>query len=118
MDVKAKTVSRAVQLLTACGAQFKVLFEDFEYGDLPIAKPEPPRKLRLRKHGYFASSGYKEVCSKMQPGESHVFHWDEAESYVSFCGSVSAYGVKLWGKGNAITARGHDHKTLELLRVA
>ena len=117
MDIRAIAVTRAIDMLKAAGAQFKIIHGDQEYGDLIAVKPKPVKVVKHRRN--FRHTGYLEKVAEMQPGDAHTFECPETDpaAYRAFCSSVSAQAVTRWGKGNAITAR-QDGCKIQVLRVA
>ena len=105
-DVKTIAIQRAITLLTSVGAQFKVIFEGAEYGEL-VAVTKPPRT----KHNSFLAL-YIDKLNAMQVGDVLVWEHDNPEGLRS---AITASACGKWGKGSAISqVRG---KTIELLRV-
>lgn len=105
-DVKTIAVQRAVTLLTSAGAQFKVIFDGAEYGEL-VAVTKPTRT----KHNSFAAL-YIDKLNAMQVGDALVWEHDNPEGLRS---AITASACGKWGKGSAIS-RVFENK-VELLRV-
>lgn len=43
-DIKLSAVNRAVALLNAAGAKYKVIYNEHEFGELKLAPPESPKR--------------------------------------------------------------------------
>jgi hypothetical protein len=109
-DIKRTAVLRAEAMLRASGAQFKIIHNDYESGDLVVAKPT------IRKRGPAQNAFkhlYLDAIRAMKPCDVHEWQHDQPEKMRS---AVSAAAHARWGNGNAMTeVRG---TTVTLLRVA
>ena len=115
MSVKQEAVARAVKLLGAAGARFKIICDDgAEYGELTVCADET-RPKRRAKH---FSSYYKPYLDKLEPGGIVSIPYAPFRDEVSvLSSSISAWGIIAWGKGNCITARNDAEGTIEVMRV-
>jgi hypothetical protein len=114
MTLKNTAIIRAVALLTAANAQFKIIAEDgSEYGTLPTA-PQPHPKARTVKpfpHGERTVHIAKYIHD-MQVGEERKIPLGK---YKAGDLNVGAYAGQRWGAGSYITDSTPDGITI--LRV-
>lgn len=71
-DIKANAVARAVALLNAAGAQFKVIYGTVEYGELQVAPPAPTKPPKRNNANYphgERTSYIKAFVANMQVGD-------------------------------------------------
>lgn len=111
-------VDRALTLLRAASAKYKIVLPDgTEYGTLEVAAPKPARKKRPTKFPFGEQRAYlARFLPGLMPGESVKVPVDKYD-IESLQSGISAYGVKMWGNGNAITARDKEGQYVEVLRV-
>ena len=98
-DIKAAAVARAVALLNAAGAQYKVLFGTEEYGDLVVAPPAAPRRNNpAYAHGE-RTAYIKAYLEGMKVGDVKTVPYGPypAESFSSI---VPPTAFNMWGKGS------------------
>ncbi|MFZ6731955.1 hypothetical protein ACO0LG_08560 [Undibacterium sp. Ji42W] len=108
-NTKDIAVQRAVSLLNASGAKYKIIFEGQEYGELVAVELNKHKQVRTNKFAYL----YKERMAEMQPGDVVQFEHDKPEALRS---TISARAAQLWGPGAHISTC-KDGK-VELLRVS
>lgn len=111
-------VDRALTLLRAASAKYKIILPDgTEYGTLEVKPKKPERKRRATKHPFGEQRAYlAKYLPGLLAGESVKVPVDKYDIEALQSG-ISAYGVKTWGNGNAITARDKDGQYVEVLRV-
>ena len=116
MDIKTEAIKKAIRMLDAVKAQYKVISEDGqEFGELEVADSKPKRSVR---HRFFAQTGYLEkinnmatvdVVSLSPPTDSTC---EQMRSAV--CGSLN----RKYGGGSCITTINKATNQIEVLRIA
>lgn len=115
-NVKKAALKKAIALLNALQAQYKIILPDGEeHGELVIAQTKK-QILNRRPHGAL-SNIYIPYLSKLKPGDVCEVPAGEfkAEDMRS---SMAGWIVSNWGKGSAITAIDRKANAIEVLRVA
>lgn len=114
-DLRNEAIKRAVLLLQASKAKFKVIAEDgTEYGDLAIAPPVSGiKRKRMFKSGELQAH-YKPYLDKLEPGDLASI---PILSYPpeSLRSAITAAACNRWGKGSAMSCVREDN--VELLRI-
>lgn len=114
-SIQLAAVQKAIRMLEAVGARFGVEFEDFKAG---VALPPQRTGKGAVIYDNVAVFDYPTVCSKMKPGDVHVFRHDNVEHLKSLRGSIGSFGIRSGRGGGAfMTAISKDHKSLEVLCV-
>jgi hypothetical protein len=116
-DIKASAVTRAVALLHAAGAQFKVIYGTVEYGELKVAPPALVRtpKRNNPKYPHGERTAYiKALLSDMKIGDVRTVPFT-AYSREDLQGVVAPTCVDMWGKSAYQTQVRHDG--VDVLRV-
>lgn len=108
-NTKDIAVQRAISLLNAAGAKYKILFEDQEYGELLAVELNKNKQVRTNKFAHL----YKDRMADMHPGDVVTFEHESPEAMRS---AISARAAQLWGPGAHISTC-KDGK-IELLRVS
>lgn len=106
---KESAVMKAVTLLFAAGADFKIFFDGKEYGELEMGR----RKDR-RNRNFCAI--YKPVLDGLTPGGCVVLVTPEGVESKDLRNAATTYMIANWGKGSFVTAA--KKNDLEILRVA
>lgn len=112
MDIKNTAITRAIAMLTAAGAQFKVITEDgTEYGTLEV-KPQVKRK----KSGVNFKEIYYPVLSPMQVGDTATLIAEEGIPPEGLRSAMCGWASMMWGNGSYISER--KNEVIEILRVS
>lgn len=108
-DVKHIALQRALVLLNGIGAQYKVIHEGMEYGELiAVVKPTKTRA----KVNSFAPL-YRHLLDDMKVGDVLTWEHENAEGLRS---AITANAHRIWGTGSTVsTVTGNK---VELLRVS
>lgn len=116
-DLRATAVTRAVALLTAAGAEFKVIYGTVEYGTLKVAPPEPERKPKRNNPKYSHGERTKYIrghIKDMKVGDLVTIPYGTYPAadigYV-----VPPTAMDMWGKGSYQTQM-HD-TGIDILRI-
>ena len=115
--VITKTIAKAVELLKASGAQFKVISPNGEeFGELEVA-PEKSKHFRFTRGEL--SSYYKPLLENLKVGEVATFKNPDPTKYdiEDFRSSACSWISKEWGLGAHTSTIDRDFDTLEILRV-
>jgi hypothetical protein len=112
------TIDRALKMLDACGAQYKVILSDgTEYGTLEVVDPKPQRHRRTRgdrPYGALGAHVKPYLQHNTKPGDVLSIPFGEFEpSHVR--GAVAAYLSSMWGRGTYTTATAPN--AVEVLRL-
>jgi len=113
MDIKEKTILRAISMLSACGAEYHIKVEDKEYGKEIKAKARK-RLASKYEHGALKRHMWDKIDG-MDVGdviEISIEPFDKA----SIQSSASVLANKAFGAGNYTTHI--NGKNLEVLRLA
>ena len=116
-QVITKTIAKAVELLKASGAKFKVISPNGEeFGELEVAVEK--KKTFRYAHGELASF-YKPLLENLQPGEVAMFKNPDPSKYdiEDFRSSACSWISKEWGNGAHTSTIDRRFDTLEILRV-
>ena len=110
MDIKEKTLQKALRTLEVLGVQYKVVCPDgTEYGELEVVRP---KKVRGR---VFAETGYLEKLQTLEIGEVLTLAPPEGiparEMQPAVCGAAS----RNWGAGTYTTTV--NQNAVEILRL-
>ena len=113
---QAVALTRAKAFLAACGLPYAIKLPDGTVEGILLLAPEKSGTTRKRVNDFAGPTQYPAILDAMAPGMSHVFKADSAKLAEGLRGTLSAAGVKRWGKGNVITAI--TALDVEILRVA
>lgn len=112
MDVKTNTIIKAIRLLDAAGAQFKIIAATGEeYGTLKLAEPVG----RARRHNVYAVTGYIPKVEAMKVGEVLVLEVPAGEAPGGFQSAICGRAGAVFGAGNYTTSRNGNN--IEVLRI-
>ena len=117
--VQQVAIERAVQLLKASGASFKVIWYDKEWGDLTVAKEKPKGKRQSlyeaegRKYGDIKAH-YWPLVEHMQVGDIVVVPFASFTKQ-SLQKGVSSGLCHAWGPGSNMVVLGNAG--VEVLRI-
>ena len=115
--VITKTIAKAVELLKASGAQFKVISPNGdEFGELEVA-PEKQKTFRFTRGEL--SSFYKPLLENLKVGEVATFKNPDPSKYdiEDFRSSACSWISKERGIGAHTSTIDRTFDTLEILRV-
>ena len=115
--VITKTIAKAVELLKASGAKFKVISPNGdEFGELEVAA-EKKKTFRFA-HGELANH-YKPLLENLKVGEVATFKNPDPAKYdiEDFRSSACSWAGKEWGNGAHTSTIDRTFDTLEILRV-
>jgi hypothetical protein len=120
-NTKEIALKRAIGLLYASGAQFKVIAEDgTEFGDLKVASIEedkPKKRTRTLKYPYGSiAAHYKPYLLDMKVGDVAKIPYGEFDAD-TLHSAVAAHCSQFWGRKTYISTARHDDKIVEILRV-
>ena len=116
-QVITKTIAKAVELLKASGAKFKVISPNGdEFGELEVA-PEKQKTFRFTRGEL--SSFYKPLLENLKVGEVATFKNPDPAKYdiEDFRSSACSWISKEWGIGAHTSTIDRTFDTLEILRV-
>ena len=116
MNTQTIAIQRAVALLGAAGAKYKIIAADgAEFGDLVVAT-EPvtkPRKMN-KEFAWGERTAYaKAFIEKMNPGDVLIVPYGPYGRPMA--GIVACTASDMWGKGSNVTVSKED--SVEILRV-
>lgn len=115
--VITKTIAKAVELLKASGAKFKVISPNGdEFGELEV-QAKKSKTFRFA-HGELANH-YKPLLENLKVGEVATFKNPDPNKYdiEDFRSSACSWISKEWGLGAHTSTIDRDFDTLEILRV-
>lgn len=121
MNIQKIAITKALPLLRASGAQFKIIEPDgTEHGTLVVASPvEAKRRANLHPRGTF-STHFKPLVEKVAVGESivvpYVAHLQSELDKERLQASMCSHLTQIWGKQTYLTHR--NGQGVELLRLA
>ena len=112
-----KTIARAVEMLNAAGAQFKVISPDgTEFGKLEVA-PEKKKSFRFA-HGEIKAI-YVDILEPLKVGEVATIKNPDTNKYdvEDIRGSAASWAGKHWGLDSHTSTIDRTFNTVEILRV-
>lgn len=110
-SIKLAAVRKAIAMLQAAQAQYKIITHDGqEFGSLAV-KPQPKR----HRTGTDYKSVYFPVINGMQAGDAKVIFPPSGMSKDGLRGAIAGYCSHAWGNGTYITSTAGDG--VEVLRV-
>jgi hypothetical protein len=118
MDTDSIIFKKALAVIKASGAKFRIVMPSGEqFGDLPIAAPEPERKRRKLRHPYgVLRAYYLPFVKDIQPGQVIDVPFGNFLPGPLMSG-ISAHFCHSLGNGKVTTAINRDRKVIEVLRV-
>ncbi len=117
MDIKAKALNHALQMLKASGAQYVVIDTDgnqHKHGDFEVANTSRKRRESPFPHGTYSTIIKESRMSEMQVGDVIVLDPKECK-IESLRSSAITVAEKMWGK-KALMTTAKDGK-VEALRI-
>ncbi len=105
-EVKSVAIKRALALLNAAGAKYKVIAEDgAEYGELVVAPPKScSRKPRDSRYASGERTAYiRALVADMKPGDEIMIPFTDAYPADAIGHMVAPTCFDLWGSGGYIT---------------
>lgn len=113
-DIKLTAIKKAIGLLAAAGAQYKVLLDDVVVIDTIPAKPG---KKPYKRSGAEYISHFKQEVEKLENPETSVLtiHVPEHLDVRAFRGALAGYLSKRFGNGTCITSIDPVKRTVEVL---
>jgi hypothetical protein len=118
-QIVTKTIARAIEMLTASGAKFKVISPNGdEFGELEVTKPtERKKKVFKHKHGALRDI-YLPHMQALQPNEVATITVREAGvTLEDVRGSACAWATKHWGSGAYTSGIDKTFNNVEILRI-
>lgn len=104
MSVKEKALNQALILLRAIGAQFAIIVDGQQHGDLQVVKPKRGGGERQRNApAYRWHDIYNPWLETAKPGSCFVHLCDSHEQAESLRGSISSRVVRKFGHGSVMT---------------
>jgi hypothetical protein len=118
MDTNSIIFLKALAVIKASGAKFRIIMPSGEqFGDLPVAAPEPERKRRKLRHPYgVLKAYYLPFVQDIQPGQCIDVPYGMFLPGPLMSG-ISAHFCHLLGNGKVMVASNKDKKCVEVLRV-
>lgn len=118
MDTNSIIFQKALAVIKASGAQYRIVMPSGEqFGDLPIAAPEPERKRRKLRHPYgVLKAHYLPYVKDIQPGQCIDVPCGPFLPGPLMSG-ISAHFCHTLGNGKVMVAGNKDKKCVEVLRV-
>lgn len=114
MDIKQIAVTKALKILDALGAKYKVILDDQEYGTLETVAPRK-RGPYKRVNNYVKQLDYIDKVRALEPGDVLKFPFDTADEARRFQSALSGRAGQIFGKGTCMTTV--NGTTAELMRV-
>lgn len=116
MSTQSIAVSRAIALLNAAQAQYKIITEDgAEYGGLTVVVPKAKKRIHTRPRGELRDY-YLPYLINMQAGQTVSVPAGPYE-LEDLRGPITSYCSTHWGNGSYITSINRKENAVELLRV-
>ncbi len=114
MDISAKAIQKALTILDALGAQYKVVTKGGdEFGTLVVVAAKDPRTPRTK----FIHFGYKEQIRSLKLGECQRFTAPDGISAAQYRSVLSAEAHRIYGKGAVMTSIDSRKNTVDALRI-
>ena len=116
--IVTKTIARAIEMLTASGAKFKVISPNGdEFGELEVAQQVERKKNFKFKHGFLLSI-YLPHVENLQAGEvAQIPVREDGVALEDVRGAACAWMTTHWGKGTYTTGIDKTFNTVEVLRI-
>ncbi len=118
-DIQIQAAEKAIRLLKAAGAQYKVIFDDgTEFGDLEVVTKKKRTRVCSIPSGTMAAL-YKSAMDNAQVGDVLSFSFTDIDKLgvprKSFRSAASAYASATWGNGSYTSTWAKD--AFEILRI-
>jgi hypothetical protein len=111
IDQKLIFIEKAIKLLEASKAKFKVIYGEHEFGDLEVVQ----EKKIIKRHRFFADKyDYVTIMRSLDVGDVHVFNVSEEDSH-GLTSSICARAITIWGKGSVATQ--NDGSKVTIMRL-
>lgn len=116
MDIKKDAINKAIRLLDAVKAQYKIITEDGEkFGVLEVMPPASTRTMRYR---VFAQTGYMEKIKTLEVGSVISFSPPDGSTAEQMRSAVCGSLNRLFGAGSCMTTINKVTSQVEILRVS
>lgn len=117
MSLQQVALERAINMLKAVGAQYKIIASDGqEFGELEAVVPKQrKRKVYLRPVGELHAY-YSPFIVNVQPGETVQIPFGPYDAE-DVRGPITAWCCSHWGKGNYMTVVNREKRCVEVLRA-
>jgi hypothetical protein len=114
MDINAKAIQKALTILDALGAQYKVVTKGGdEFGTLVVVAAKSPRTSRTN----LIQFGYKDQIRALKLGECQRFTAPDGVSAAQYRSVLSAAAHQIYGKGAVMTSVDSRRNTIDALRI-
>lgn len=115
MDIKTEAINKAIRLLDAAKAQYKIITEDGqEFGELEVMV----RVKHSARHRVFAETGYIEKIKPMVIGDVVVLSPPEGSTCEQMRSAVCGTLNRMYGAGACMTTINKVTNQVEILRIA
>lgn len=116
--IVTKTIDRAIEMLKASGAKFKVISPNGdEFGELEVAQHVEKKKTFKFKHGFLLSI-YLPHVENLKEGEvAQIPVREEGVDVEDVRGAACAWMNTHWGNGSYTTGIDRTFNTVEVLRI-
>ena len=116
MSTQSIAVSRAIALLNAAQAQYKIITEDgAEYGGLTVVIPKEKKRIHTRPRGELRDY-YLPHIQNMKSGDLVKVPAGPYE-LEDLRGPITSYCSQHWGNGSYVTSLNRAENAVEVLRV-
>jgi len=113
MDINAKAIKKALAILDALGAQYKVIAKDGdEFGTLEVVA-RSTRAPRTK----FIHFGYKEQIRSLKLGECKRFTAPDGVTATQYRSVLSSAANQIYGRGAVMTSVNSHENTIDALRI-
>ena len=113
MDINAKAIQKALTILDALGAQYKVIAKDGgEFGTLEVVA-KSTRAPRTK----FIHFGYKEQIRSLKLGECKRFTAPDGVTATQYRSVLSSAANQIYGRGAVMTSVNSHENTIDALRI-
>ena len=115
MDINAKAIQKALTILDALGAQYKVITKDGgEFGTLEVVAKSTRAPTPRTKFTHF---GYKEQIRSLKVGECKRFTAPDGITATQYRSVLSSAAHQIYGKGAVMTSINSHENTIDTLRI-
>lgn len=115
MNIKTEAINKAIRMLDAAKAQYKIITEDGqEFGELNVAKKA---KHSLR-HRFYANTGYLEKIKPMVVGDVVLLSPPEGSTCEQMRSAVCGTLNRMHGAGACMTTINKVTNQIEVLRLS
>lgn len=117
-QIVTKTIARAIEMLTASGAKFKVISPNGEeFGELEVVQHVEKKKVFKHKHGTLRNIYLPHLQSLKTSEVATIPVREEGVTLEDVRGSACAWATKHWGKGAYTTSLDKTFNNVEILRI-